>query len=353
MDLIPGLPNEVALECLIRVPYNELSVAASVCRGWKAEIEMPVFRRHRKSSGLARPIRVLAQARVDPNQNSRVAKSLARAVYRLTLCDPETGHWSELPVMPGFPDGLPMFCHVLGVRSEVVVMGGCDPLTWQVLNSVMIYNFVSGMWRRGADIPGGNRLFFGCASDSDRMVYVAGGHDNEKNALRSAMMYDVMKDEWVSLPDMAKDRDECKGVFHRGKFHVISGYPTEAQGRFAKDAEEFDVITWKWAQYDFLETAMCPRTCVDGGEGMLYMCHNGSVMAREGATWQVIGGLPADVANAAYVAAWQGKLLVIGCAQFGEPHRAYLMDLKSSTWTKIESPEEYSGYVQSGGCLEI
>ncbi|KAH7867457.1 hypothetical protein Vadar_033726 [Vaccinium darrowii] len=355
MELVPGLPNDVALECLIRLPFDNFSEASSVCKGWKAEIQLPEFRRHRKSAGFTRSIMVLAQARVDPTTTPHVGKLLARQVYRLSLFDPDTGCGLDLPPVPGFSNGLPMFCHVAGVGPEIVVMGGCDPVTWQVSNAVFIYNFVSAMWRRGADIPGGQRIFFGCASDFDRMVYVAGGHDHMKNALRSAIMYDVAKDEWVQMPDMARERDECKAVFHRGKFHVIGGYPTANQGRFQKDAESFDVAMWRWDQVEeeFLDAATCPRTCVDGGDGRLYMCHERNVIAREGTTWQVVAGLPDAVANLAYVASWQGKLLVIGSAKFGEPHRVYLMDLKNFTWQKLESPEEYSGHVQSGCCLEI
>ncbi|KAG5537628.1 hypothetical protein RHGRI_024917 [Rhododendron griersonianum] len=355
MELVPGLPNDVTLECLIRLPFDQFSVASSVCKGWKAEIELPGFRRHRKSAGFTRSIMVLARARVGPTRTSHVAKHLARLVYRLTVYDPETGFGSDLPPVPGFPNGLPMFCHTVGVGSEMVVVGGCDPVTWQVLNSVFIYNFVTATWRRGADMPGGQRLFFGCASDFDRTVYVAGGHDHAKNALKSAMMYDVARDEWVQLPDMARERDECKAVFHRGKFHVIGGYPTENQGRFQRDAEAFDLATWQWdqVQEEFLDAAVCPRTCVDGRDGRLYMCHKRNVTAREGSAWQVIAGLPDAVANTAYVAMWQGKLLVIGSSKFGEPHRAYLLDLKNFSWEKLESPEEYSGHVQAGCCVEI
>ena len=83
------------------------------------------------------------------------------------------------------------------------------------------------------------------------------------------------------------------------------------------------------------------------------MCHEGNVMTRIDTTWRVTTRVPAEVCNAAYVTTWQGKLLVIGSAKIGEPHRAYVMDLKNCKWTKLESPEEYSGHVQTGCCLEI
>ncbi|XAR67739.1 hypothetical protein NMG60_11002626 [Bertholletia excelsa] len=355
MELLPGLPKDVALECLVRIPFQHFSKAIAVCRGWKSEIELPEFRIHRKEAGQSRSVIVVSQARFDPIRNSRAAKLTAPLFYRLVVCDPKTGQWSELPPLPEFPDGLPVFCQVVGVGSDLVVMGGCDPVTWQVSNLIFVYNFISGTWRRGADMPGARRLFFACASDSHRTVYVAGGHDEVKNALQSAMTYDVADDRWFPLPDMAKGRDECKGIFHSGKFHVISGYATEMQGRFERDAESFDPVTWQWdpVQEGFLDTSGCPKTCMDGCDGRVYMCLNGNVMAREGATWQVVAGLPAEVSSAGCVTTWQGKLLVIGCEKFGEPHRAYVLDLQSQKWEKLELPEEHSGHVQSGCCLEI
>ncbi|KAL6996517.1 hypothetical protein U1Q18_006649 [Sarracenia purpurea var. burkii] len=300
MELIPGLPNDVAVECLIRLPLEQLPVAASVCRGWKTEIDRPEFRRCRKAAGLA---------------------------------------------------------SLVGVGSDLVVMGGYDPATCRVSNSVSIYNFVSLKWRRGTAMPGRGRLFFGCAQGFDRTVYVAGGCDDNKNVLRSAMMYDVAKDEWIQLPDMTKERDGCKAVFHRGKILVVGGYSTEMQGRFQRDAEALDVTTRQWnhVQDDFLETATYLTTCVDGGDGRIYTCHDFNVMAREGTTWQVVTALPDDMVIVFFMTAWQKNLLVMGYSHIGGPNRVYVMDLKHRIWTKLELSEKYkyTSDIDSGCCLEI
>ncbi|KAL6996521.1 hypothetical protein U1Q18_006653 [Sarracenia purpurea var. burkii] len=352
MELIPGLPNDVAVECLIRLPLDQLPVAASVCRGWKTEIDRPEFRRCRKAAGLARSVVVFARERVEHDVYAD------RHAYRLTLCYPETGLWSELPPVPGFSDGLPMSCCLVGVGSDLVVMGGYDPATCRFFNSVSIYNFVSLEWRRGTAMPGRRRLFFGCARGFDGTVYVAGGRDDNKNALKSAMMYDVTKDEWIQLPDMAKERYicNCKVVFRRGKILVVGGYPTEMPGNFHRDAEALDVTTRQWNHVqDFLETPMHPRTCVDDEDGRIYRCYNGNVMAREGATWQVVTALPDDVAIVFFMTAWQKNLLMMGCSPIGVPNKAYVMDLKDRIWTKLKlfGKYKYTSHVESGCCLEI
>ncbi|KAK6912110.1 hypothetical protein RJ641_024203 [Dillenia turbinata] len=345
MELIPGLPNDIALECLIRVSYNHFSSVSLVSQTWKTELELPGFRRHRKSSGLTRSIIVMAQARFDSNQNSSMGKKyLVAPVYHVTLCEPETGIWSDLPPIPGLLHGLPMFCQFAGVGADLVVLGGWDPATWEASKAVFVYNFLSGQWQAGSDMPGSPRSFFSCASDSYRLVLVAGGHDNEKNALKSAMAYDVANDKWVPLPDMARERDECKAVFQHGKFHVIGGYATEMQGRFEKSAETFDLSTWQWGPVEdnFLETATCPRTCVASDKGKIYMCRGSDLAILKNDTWQEVTELPTEVRCSPHLTIWEDKLLVIGSEKFGAPHVTYVLNLERYTWTRIATPDEYS-----------
>ncbi|XVF25035.1 hypothetical protein REPUB_Repub13aG0179200 [Reevesia pubescens] len=358
MELIPNLPNDIARECLIRVSYDQFATLLSTCKGWKTEIELPEFFRIRKATCHGQKLVALAQALLDPDMKQGVQNNSSfKPVYGLSILELDTGNWIDLPQLSDqFPYGLPYFCHIVAVGYDLVVMGGLDPVTWEVSDSVFVFNFLTAKWRRGADMPGVRRSMFGCTSGDDRMVYVAGGHDDEKNALRSALAYDVAKDEWIPLPDMARERDECEGVFHGGKFHAVGGYYTDMQGQFEKSADVFDTAKWQWdqVQEDFLE-ATCPKACIAGGDGMdLYMiCEKGDVVALKDAKWQVIAKLPGDVCKIAYMTTWQHRLVVIGSSRFDEPHNAYVLNLKKSEWTKLESPHKYSGHVHSGCYLEI
>ncbi|GKV46575.1 hypothetical protein SLEP1_g53547 [Rubroshorea leprosula] len=62
---------------------------------------------------------------------------------------------------------------------------------------------VKGNWSK--------RSFFAAGACSGR-VYVAGEHDENKNALRTGWVYDLRVDEWTELPPMSQERDECEGV---------------------------------------------------------------------------------------------------------------------------------------------
>ncbi|GMH03660.1 hypothetical protein Nepgr_005499 [Nepenthes gracilis] len=357
MELIPSLVDDVGRECLIRIPYEGFPVAAKVCRSWNVEIQQLEFWQRRKESGLTRPVVVFAQARFDPSQSLGSEKSQASTpTYELTLFEPEAGVWRRLPAIHGLSGGLPMFCGVVGVGLDLVVIGGWDPVTWQVSNSVYVFNFLTATWRRGADMPAGARSFFGCAADTVRQtVLVAGGHDGEKNALKSAVLYDVAKDEWTVLPDMARERDECKVIFHRGRLHVIGGYSTHAQGQFDQSIEAFDYGSWQWDQANegSPEAGPNPSAYVAGDDGELYRCLSQEAAVLQGDRWQAVAEVPGDVGSSPHVVAWQGKLMAVGSSDVGGPYKSYIMDLKSHKWIELDVPVSYRGHIQSGCTLEL
>ncbi|KAK9666237.1 hypothetical protein RND81_14G170400 [Saponaria officinalis] len=365
--LFPGLVDDLGREVLTKMSYQDLPTASLVCKAWNDEITSHDFSRFRKAASMARPIVILAQAQIDDKKSNLDRCSLgklnpARPRYRLVLFDPETQDWTRLPEIPGMSGGLPMFCGLVGFGFgwDILIIGGLDPVTWQTSNDVYIYSFLSGKWRKSADMAGVRRSFFGCAtSDDDRTVVVAGGHDEDKNALKSAILYDVDKDEWTPLPDMAVTRDECKVIFHRGKFHVISGYPTDSQGCFNRTAEVFDKSTWRWGPVieNFLGPSASPSSCVAGLDGRVYACvgrRSGEVAVRLGDKGQVISRIPADVSSShSIVVCEKDKLLVIGSSKIGEGNKGYMLDLKSYIWTQIDVPMEFCGHVQSSCVLEI
>ncbi|MBA0871158.1 hypothetical protein Goshw_021935 [Gossypium schwendimanii] len=357
MELIPNLPNDVARECLIRVKYDQFATLLSTCNGWKTEIERPEFFQLRKATSHGQKLLVMAQSRPHPDIKQPAHKgSSVKTAFGLSVLELDTGIWVDLPLLPHhFPYGIPYFCHLVAVGYDLLLIGGLDPVTWDASPSVFVFNFLTAKWRRGADMPGARRSMFGCASGHGPMVYVAGGHDEEKNALKSALAYDVVRDEWTPLPDMSRERDEVKGVFSRGKFHAVGGYCTETQGRFERSAEVFDVETWRWdhVREDFLEASTCPSTCTPGDDMDMYMIYEGNVVASKDAKWQVIAKLPGDVGKMSYMTRWQDKLMVIGSSRLGEPHNAYVLNLEKSEWTKLWIPQNYSGHVHTGCYLEI
>ncbi|KAI5414019.1 hypothetical protein KIW84_058239 [Lathyrus oleraceus] len=120
MELISGLPEDIARDCLIRISYHQFPAVASVSKGWKTEIQMSEFRRLRKSMGHAQKILITVQSKFDSEKSktSSLGKgvmAMTNPVYKLSVLETETGVWSELPLGPELCDGLPLFCQIAGV----------------------------------------------------------------------------------------------------------------------------------------------------------------------------------------------------------------------------------------------
>ncbi|KAE8730010.1 hypothetical protein F3Y22_tig00003041pilonHSYRG00519 [Hibiscus syriacus] len=102
-------------------------------------------------------------------------------------------------LLPGLPEELGLEClfplpytaHRLVYRvmellcltrceGKQVVMGGWDPVNYDPVTDVFIYDFMSQQWRQGKDMPS-KRSFFAIGACSGR-IFIAGGHDENKNA---------------------------------------------------------------------------------------------------------------------------------------------------------------------------
>lgn len=287
-NLIPGLPDEIAMECLIRVPYKFHNDLKSVCQRWLNLISSHSFYRERIRSGKAEhlvcQVQPLPLSPPNPKDSSSatthlVSDSAAKITstkkdqqqddddhelhqqrqevhrtplqYGLTIFNASNGTWERIRPHVG---RIPMFCQCVAVPAsrKLLLIGGWDPITLEPVPDVYVLDMVnnSSRWRRAKPMSVA-RSFFACAVVGALTVCVAGGHDGQKNALKSAEVYDVEADEWRMLPEMDEERDECQGVCLEGdRFFVVSGYGTESQGRFKPDAECYDPTTGSWSKFD-------------------------------------------------------------------------------------------------------
>ncbi|CAG7881107.1 unnamed protein product [Brassica rapa] len=283
-DLIPGLPSELAMECLVRVPYQFQSAMRSVCRSWRSLLSDSSFIRERRRCGKAELLLCLVQPFSPPNTASKAVgdtetplgveeKGEKRASstprFGLSVYNATMSTWNRV----AFPEQqIPLFCECVAVQDagKILLIGGWDPETLQPVKDVYVLEGSGRRWRRGAPMKE-SRSFFACASVGPTKVYVAGGHDEQKNALRSAEVYDVEKDEWSTIPSMEEVRDECQGFAMGtglGGFCVLSGYATESQGRFRQDGEVYDPMTKSWSRIEnvwpFPDTSPRGRTITAG-----------------------------------------------------------------------------------------
>ncbi|XP_045821163.1 F-box/kelch-repeat protein At2g44130-like [Trifolium pratense] len=334
IELIPGLPSELGLECLTRLPHSTHRVAARVCNQWRTLLQSDDFYFHRKKTGHTKKMACLIQAHEQPQVEKQTGSTPPS--YDITVFDAESMSWDRIDPVPEYSFGLPLFCQLTSSEGKLVVMGGWDPASYEPLTAVFIYDFRTNVWRRGKDMPE-KRSFFATGSGHG-LIYVAGGHDENKNALKTAWAYDPKRDEWTVLAPMSQERDECEGVVVNGEFWVVSGYATERQGNFDGSAEVLNIGSGKWRRVEGVwEAGRCPRSCVDIRE-------NGEV---------VDPGLRISVCSIRV-----GSInLVTGSEYEGAPYGFYLVDNEEGQNRKMRKissvPDGFSGFVQSGCCVEI
>ncbi|KAE9458180.1 hypothetical protein C3L33_09897, partial [Rhododendron williamsianum] len=162
------------------------------------------------------------------------------------------------------------------------------------------------------------RSFF-AAGAVDGVVFVVGGHDTNKNALSTAWKYDIRADEWTELPGMNEKCDECAGIVVGSEFWVVSGYATQAQGRFMRSAESFGPGTgeWRLAQDAWVVT-QSPTTCGSVGAG------NGAFLS-----WLEIDPVVQAVGLVAFGVDMGGWTLVTGREHQGGPVGFYHVERKN------------------------
>ncbi|KAK1266729.1 F-box/kelch-repeat protein [Acorus gramineus] len=343
VELIPGLPEDIAMGCLIRLPHNTHHVARRVSKRWRDLIDGGDLHRLRKQSGESYRVACMVQALT--TLETAVADSTAEAwcgeckrqtAYGVSVFDPVTNDWELLDPIPGYPNGLPLFCQLAGTEGKLVVLGGWDPVSWDPVRDVWVYDFKRKSWRRCADMPS-VRSFFAVGVTND-VLFVAGGHDMSKNALKTACVYDVGRDLWMEAPEMGEERDECEGVVIGSEFWVVGGYNTDEQGRFCGSTDVLDLGSGKWRTVEGAWfKGRSPRGCVGVGKG------GGLVSWADVDPAVRIGTCAVGVGD---------RTILSGYARPGARSGLFLVDAKGEM-EAVDVPVEFSGFVQSGCSVEL
>ncbi|GLJ46883.1 hypothetical protein SUGI_0988920 [Cryptomeria japonica] len=224
--LFPRLPDEIGMECLVRVKLKAFHNLRCVCKSWNAALKSPQFYQERKRLKISEQ-RICMLQKIDYNRN------------RVAVYDPNENSCKSLPPIPAEIYGI---CHFHFVKQKLVLIKDMhlDPRR----SFVWLYDFRNGgsKWRQGAKTP--TDLSNGFASGADEhggVIYVAGGFSNDEfdNPVRNASVYNVEEDKWDVLPDMNTDLEYFRGAFADGKFYVM-GIPSDPS------FEVFDSYTRSW-----------------------------------------------------------------------------------------------------------
>ncbi|XP_010917766.1 F-box/kelch-repeat protein SKIP30 [Elaeis guineensis] len=237
--LIDGLPDEVAIQCLARVPFCFHSTLQLVCRSWKATLRSPE----------------LFKARCEVSASEELLCVLAFEPENIwQLYDPIRDCWMTLPVMPSEIRHLARF-GVASVAGKLFVIGGgsddVDPLTGDhdgifASNEVWSYDPLRREWTQRAPMLV-HRAMFACCTLNGKII-VAGGFTNCRKSISKAEIYDPEADVWEPLPDLRHTHTSaCSGVVIGGKMHVLHKGLSTVQ-ILEDDGQQWAVEDYGWLQ---------------------------------------------------------------------------------------------------------
>lgn len=203
--LLPGLPDDLAIACLIRVPRIEHNKLRLVCKRWYRLLAGNFFYSLRKSLGMAEEWVYV----VKRDRDGRTSWLAFDPTYQL---------WQPLPPVPvEYSEALGFGCAVLS-SCHLYLFGGKDPLKGS-MRRVIFYSARTNKWHRAPDMLRKRHFFGSCVMNN--CLYVAGGEcEGIHRTLRSVEVYDPNKNRWSFIADMSTAMVPFIGVVYDGKWFL-------------------------------------------------------------------------------------------------------------------------------------
>ncbi|GLJ13386.1 hypothetical protein SUGI_0211190 [Cryptomeria japonica] len=273
-SLFPSLPDEIVLECLLRVKLNSHPKLRCVCKSWNAALKSPYFYEERKRLKISeqRFFMLQTKGRIIDGISNRVA------VYNL-----ENNSCKSLPPVPG-PIYSIEHCHF--VKQKLVLI--TDIVRDSTRICVWLFDFASCKWRRGATMLRWLEDFTSAADEDGGLIYVGGGFDRSGKPVRSASVYNVEEDKWDVLPDINALVVDMYTIFRSafadGKFYVMGSWS-------APSFEAFDSYT----RSETVENRFnCWCSFVTAPFGRLYFLSDKGLIEYDCSQdkWNIVGPIP-------------------------------------------------------------
>lgn len=203
--LLPGLPDDLAIACLIRVPRLVHWDLRLVCKRWYRLLAGNFYYSLRKSHGIA-------------EEWVYVIKRDKDGKISWDAFDPTHQLWQPLPPVPKeYSEALGFGCAVLS-GCHLYLFGGKHPLRGS-MRRVVFYSARTNKWHRAPDMLRRRHFFGSCVINN--CLYVAGGeNEGVTRSLRSAEVYDPNKNRWSFISDMSTAMVPFIGVVYEGKWYL-------------------------------------------------------------------------------------------------------------------------------------
>ncbi|KAM0041118.1 putative F-box domain, kelch-type beta propeller, F-box-like domain superfamily [Helianthus debilis subsp. tardiflorus] len=244
--LLPGLPDDLAIACLIRVPRIEHRKLRLVCKRWYRLLAGNFFYSLRKNLQIAEEWVYIMKRDKD--------RKMAWLGF-----DPLNHLWQPLPPVPKeYSEALGFGCAVLS-GCHLYLFGGKDPIKGS-MRRVVYYSARTNKWHRAPDMLRRRHFFGTCVINN--CLYVAGGeNEGVQRSLRSVEVYDPSKNRWSFVSDMSTAMVPFIGLVYDGKW-FLKGLGSHRQ--VVSEMYQPETDKWTAVQDGMVSGWRNPSTCLDG-----------------------------------------------------------------------------------------
>lgn len=208
--LLPGLPDDLAIACLICVPRFDHRKLRLVCKRWNLLLSGNYLYSLRREQGMS-------------EEWVYVMKRNSCGKISWFAFDPIHQFWQALPPVPQeYSEAYGFRCAVLS-GCYLFLFGGKHPKNGP-MRCVVFYDACADKWYRAPDMIW-KRQYFGSCVINNRL-YVAGGayvsSEGILTTLRSAEVYDPNKNRWTAINEMSTGMTPFFQVVYEEKW-VLKG----------------------------------------------------------------------------------------------------------------------------------
>ncbi|KAI3719684.1 hypothetical protein L6452_20586 [Arctium lappa] len=209
--LIPGLPDDIALNCLLRLPVGFHSGGRTVCRRWYHLFgDKARFFTQRKEMGFQDPwLFVLSFHKCTGKIQWQVLDLIHHS-------------WHTIPAPTCMEEVCPHGFRCVSGDGVLFVCGGVAADVDRPLNSVSKFDVRSNRWSsiKKMNTP---RAFF-ASGVIDGMVYAAGGNSGDRFEINAAEVMDPNEGVWRPVASMGASMAAYDAAVLDGKLFVTEGW---------------------------------------------------------------------------------------------------------------------------------
>ncbi|KAF4358967.1 hypothetical protein CsatB_008634 [Cannabis sativa] len=350
--LIPGLPNDVAELCLLRVPYPYQTLVRSVSASWNKAITHPGFLLSKKNLSLSLPfIFVFA-----------FKKSTARMQWQ--ALDPRSGRWFVLPSMPLPNDDVSLSpssfaCASLPRHGKLFVLGGMRSDTCSPMQSTVVYHASTNQWSEATPMLSPRSYFE--AGEINGEIFAVGGSDATGEAITSVERYDHVTDTWKASAKLPAALARYSSAVVGGKLCVTEGWTWPFMFSPRGSTYDPDSDTWREMKAGMREGWTGVSVVV--GDRLLVISEHGDcpmkVYNPDEDTWQYVEGekFPCDALRRPFSAiGLDGLIYVVSSGLYVGIGKLYVdvgegLGKKGITvkveWQVVPAPNAFRGFAPS------